>query len=203
MLVLPLLLSSCHKAIWDKLDDHEKRIARLEALCNQFNTTIQSLQQLVAALQANDFIKEVVPVMEDGETIGYTITFVHSAPITIYHGHDGKDGEDGHTPVVGIRQDSEDGKWYWTLDGEWMLDEEGAKYPSQATAPRLKVSGGYWWVSYDDGQTWEQLDKAINDGPYDPMFDDVYQDEKNVYFVLSNGQTITIQKSHGLTWVYV
>ncbi len=51
---LLLVFSSCHKAIWDKLDDHEARIARLEALCNQYNTTINSLQSLVASLQSNN-----------------------------------------------------------------------------------------------------------------------------------------------------
>lgn len=31
----------------------------------------------------------------------------------------------------------------------------------------------------------------------------VRQDDKYVYFVLTNGETITIQKSGGLTWEYV
>lgn len=35
-----LALTACHDKIWDKLNDHEARIARLEALCNQFNTNI-------------------------------------------------------------------------------------------------------------------------------------------------------------------
>ena len=58
--------------------------------------------------------------------------------MTIYHGQDGAEGapgqdgldgtngKDGHTPVIGVRQD-EDGVYYWTLNGEWLLDEEGNK----------------------------------------------------------------------------
>lgn len=59
-------LTGCHKAIWDKLNDHEARIARLETLCNQFNTNISSLQSLVNAIDARDYVKDVVPVMENG-----------------------------------------------------------------------------------------------------------------------------------------
>ena len=115
---LLLLFSSCHKAIWDKLDDHEARIARLEALCNQYNTTINSLQSLVASMQSNNWIKDVMPVSENGLTIGYVISFVHGDPITIYNG---KNGENGQTPIIGVKKD-EDGKWYWTIDDEWLLN---------------------------------------------------------------------------------
>lgn len=69
--------------IWDKLNDHEKRIARLEALCNQYDTTIESLQQLITVMQSERRIKDIVPVMENGETVGYTITFTSGNPVTI------------------------------------------------------------------------------------------------------------------------
>ena len=85
-----IILSSCHKDIWDKLNDHERRIARLEALCNQYNTTIESLQQLITAMQSENRIKDIVPVMENGETVGYTITFTSGNPITIYNGKNGR-----------------------------------------------------------------------------------------------------------------
>lgn len=46
-------------------------------------------------------------------------------------GKDGKDGADGKdaeglAPVIGVRQDT-DGNYYWTLNGEWLLDEAGNK----------------------------------------------------------------------------
>ena len=64
---------------------------------------------------------------------GYTITFLHSDPIVIYHGEKGdkgeygqagQDGQDGYTPQIGLTK-GEDGNWYWTLDGELMLDPQG------------------------------------------------------------------------------
>ena len=124
-----------------RLDEHEARLQALEKLCSEMNTNIASMQQIMAALQNNDFVTDVAPISENGKEIGYTITFSKSGAVTIYHGKDGKDGQngkdgqdgkdgvdgkDGATPVVGLQQDT-DGHWYWTLNGEWLLDSEGAK----------------------------------------------------------------------------
>ena len=35
------------------------------------------------------------------------------------------------------------------------------------------------------------------------MFKEITQDDNYVYFVLANGETITIRKSGGLYWEYV
>ncbi|MBQ5679604.1 MAG: leucine-rich repeat protein [Rikenellaceae bacterium] len=131
-LVVAMVLSSCEfddSEIWDKLKDHEKRITALEELCKQMNTNITSLQTIVNALEKHDYITNISPIRKDGEDIGYTITFAYSNPITIYHGQDGadgKDGQDGYTPKIGVKKDS-DGIYYWTLDGEWLLDSNGNK----------------------------------------------------------------------------
>ncbi len=128
----------------NRLDDLEERIEALEELCKQMNTNITSLQSIVAALQNSDYITSVTPITENGVEIGYTITFAKSNPITIYHGQDGKDGangtdgkdgidgEDGYSPVIGVKQDT-DGIYYWTLDGEWLLDENGNKIKAVGT----------------------------------------------------------------------
>ena len=137
LVAITMIIAGCSESfddskIWDKLDDHEKRIATLEELCKQMNTNISSLQTIVTALQNNDYVTGVTPVTKNGEVIGYTITFTKSQPITIYHGEDGKngangkDGKDGYTPQIGVKQDS-DGIYYWTLDGEWLYDVNGNK----------------------------------------------------------------------------
>ena len=43
-------------------------------------------------------------------------------------GQNGADGKDGITPVIGVAQDT-DGVYYWTLNGEWLLDDNGNKLP--------------------------------------------------------------------------
>ena len=42
------------------------------------------------------------------------------------NGKDGLNGQDGHTPIIGVAQDT-DGNWYWTVDGEFLLDGTGNK----------------------------------------------------------------------------
>ena len=200
LLLAVVMLTSCHKAIWDKLNDHEERIARLEVICNQLNTNISSLQAVVAVLNARDYVKDVVPVTENGKVIGYTITFNASNPITIYNGIDGKDG---HTPAIGIRQGA-DGIWYWTLDGEWILGADNNKVRADGLAPKLKIEDDYWWVSYDNGTSWSVLGKAEG-GQWTEagsIIIDIRQDERYVYIVLASGEEIAIAKG-GLHWVYV
>ena len=191
------LLTSCHQAIWDKLNDHEARITRLEQMCNQFNTNINALQVLVNAINERDYIKDVIPLSENGVTVGYTVTFNKSNPINIYNG---KNGQDAKAPVIGIRK--EEDVWYWTLNGEWILDQEGNKVRADGVSPMLKIEEEKWWVSYDGGSTWEQLGTIDGGQGGDSMFKEVKQDERFWYFILADGEEIKIAKG-GLYWVYV
>ncbi len=194
--------------IWDAIDELEDlyddldgRLEKLEEECQKMNTNIEALQTLVTALQNHDTITSIAPIKQGDEIIGYTITFSQSEPITIYHGTDGKDGadgedgkdgadgKDGYTPTIGVAQD-EDGAYYWTLDGEWLLDENGNKIKANGTdgkdgadgsngndgangengadgkdgiTPQLEIRDGYWYISYDNGATWKKLGKATGE----------------------------------------
>ena len=142
LLLLTLIVcffTACHKDIWAELENLDQRVTKLEELCKEMNTNITSLQTIVSVLQSNDFITGIVEIKKNGEVIGYTITFGKHDPITIYHGQDGKDGADGkdgqdgqngsaNAPVIGVTQDT-DGVYYWTLNGEWLLDDNGNKLP--------------------------------------------------------------------------
>ena len=131
-----MLLVGCENVYRDELAQIHKELdelnARLDAFCNETNSNIAALQTMIAALQAKDYVTGVVPVVENGKEIGYQITFDKSGTITVYHGEngadgaDGKDGKDGYTPQIGVKMDT-DGIYYWTLDGEWLTDEEGNK----------------------------------------------------------------------------
>ena len=197
------LLSCNHKdSLWQEVvEDLDERVETLEMLCAEMNTNITSLQTIVDVLQSNDFITSIVEIKKDGKVVGYTITFGKHDPITIYHGHDGKDGadgkdgkdgqngadgKDGSTPVIGVAQDT-DGVYYWTLNGEWLLDDNGNKLPvsgedgkdgangadgkdgqdgadgKDGITPLLKIENGYWYISYDNGATWTQLGKATGE----------------------------------------
>ena len=200
----------------------------------------------------------VVPVVENGETVGYTISFSKSGPVTIYHGKKGENGQNGTTPVIGVEQDT-DGLYYWTLDGEWLTDDEGSKILAQGMAgksayelavekgyrgtldewlaslngsngddgksayelavengyqgteeewlaslkgsagdqgddgvtPKLEVrDDGYWYISYDNGQTWNKLGPATGDPGEDgdSMFSDIDVSDPD-YLVLTLAET--------------
>ena len=199
-----LALTSCHKAIWDKLNDHEERIQKLELFCNQLNTNINSLQAIVDAINARDYVKDVLPITEDGTIIGYTLTFNSRNPINIYNG---KNGEDAHTPIIGIKKDTDD-VYYWTLDGEWILGADGEKVRADGgnggATPLLKIQDEYWWVSYDNAATWEKLGKATGEpgANGDSMFREITQDQHYVYLVLADGEVLQLAKG-GLWWEYV
>lgn len=262
-MILGLLsLVSCTEydevAMWNKNEDMGSRLAALEELCSQLNTNIVSLQQIVEALQGNDYVTGVVPVVENGETVGYTISFSKSGPVTIYHGKKGENGQNGTPPVIGVEQDT-DGLYYWTLDGEWLTDDEGSKILAQGMAgksayelavekgyrgtldewlaslngsngddgksayelavengyqgteeewlaslkgsagdqgddgvtPKLEVrDDGYWYISYDNGQTWNKLGPATGDPGEDgdSMFSDIDVSDPD-YLVLTLAET--------------
>ena len=157
-------------AMWNKNEDMGSRLAALERLCDRMNTNIVSLQRIVEALQANDYVTGVAPVVENGETIGYTISFSRSGPVTIYHG---KDGQSGATPVIGVKQDT-DGLYYWTLDGEWLEDSRGDRVVAQGPAGRsayeLAVENGYrgtleeWLASLSGNNGLSAYELAVKNG---------------------------------------
>lgn len=144
IMTMAIVLSSCKyndDDIWNSVHNLEDRVAKLEELCQQMNTNVSSLQTIVTALQSNDYITGITPVVENGKEIGYTITFSKSEAIIIYHGRDGHDGIDGTdgtdgidgvTPVIGVRQDV-DGIYYWTLNGDWLTDGNGNKIKAEGT----------------------------------------------------------------------
>ena len=176
----------------------------LKEQCEQMNSNIEALQTIVAALQNNDYVTSVTPIYEGATEIGYVITFSKGGKATIYHGKDGAKGEQGEkgdkgdtgeagaTPVIGVAKDT-DGVYYWTLNGNWLVDEAGNKIPTtgkdgadgvqgetgatgpqgpqgeagkDGITPQLKIENGRWLVSYDNGQSWVDVGQATGDqGP--------------------------------------
>lgn len=190
--------SSCSyddTSLWAKVNNHENRITDLEELCKQMNSNISAMQTLVNALNENNYITSVSPVVENGQTIGYTISFTKSEPITIYHG---KDGIDSESPVIGIKEHS-DGIYYWTLNNEWLVDSNGEMVMVEGIdgiTPVFKIEEDYWHISYDNGTNWTKLGKAKGeDGRnYCDFFKDITEDEDYVYFTLADESVIAVLK---------
>ena len=66
MMVLTLSgVTSCYddSSLWESVNDHEERLKRLETLCNEMNTNIQSLLTLANAAKSSDYITDMSPIM--------------------------------------------------------------------------------------------------------------------------------------------
>ena len=222
-------LSSCGDDYDDSelrgdIENLESRITALEEWQKSVNTDIRSLQSLVEALEDKDYVTAVTP-LEDGT--GYVISFLKSGNVTIKNGEQGEKGEDGTTPVISVKQDS-DGKHYWTVNGEWLLDN-GNKIPvtgekgdkgdkgdkgADSIAPQVRINKdtNLWEISTDGGKTWTSTGiKATGDkgntGAQGPQGDAIFakdgidytSDLDNVIFTLADGTKITLPRTSALT----
>lgn len=206
--VLALAFTACgddydDTALWNQVNDNTNRIEALETWQEQVNNNIAALQQL---LNTTDYITSVTPVTEDGKETGYTISFRNSDPITIYHGEkgdkgdkgdqgeqgeqgipgepgkdgaDGSDGSDGSTPQIGA--EAEGGTYYWTVNGEWLLDSEGKKIPltgedgKDAIAPKIRINDttNEWEISTNGGNTWTSTHVAATGEDGDTLIESI------------------------------
>ena len=179
--------------VWAELREHEERIEKLEALCNKLNSNVEAIQTILTAMEQNDYVTDIVKVMEDGVEVGYSITFAKGGTVTIYHGTDGADGTNGDTPDLGIKKAS-DGAYYWTSDGEWLTDDEGNMIPATVSdpdggyvTPQFRVADGKWYVSVDNGNSWREFEMENSN-----CITSVTQNGKFVYLSLYDGTVITI-----------
>lgn len=158
--ILPLLLSflpGCTKPVRQELDQTNARLRALQELVNAVNGELTSLNQIVAELDdSHTLLPGSVVETEDG----YELSFKDGRKISI---HIGRDGQDGRSIVpVGVRLE-EDGLYYWTVDGEWLLDAGGNRMRAGSAdgadgyVPQTKVEDGFWWISMDGGATYEKL----------------------------------------------
>lgn len=210
-----------------------KSFEELQAKVNILNDNIAALQSLVSALQKKDYVTDIVPLLENGKEVGYTIYFVTASPVTIRNGEDGEDGKDsavdgedgengndgkdGLTPVLGFEisevdeyEWSLDNGWfgnnattgskysyYWTLNGEFILDEDGNKIPligSNGVTPRLKINDGVWYISYDGGITWDTETMGPASNKCLNVIEKVRFDSDYVYVTLTDNQELAIPR---------
>ena len=199
--VVSIFVSSCYddSELWEHIRDHENRITKLEDFCNQINNNLISLRNVIDAIQTREYVKDVIPVYDEGCCIGYTITFNGRDPITLLNG---KNGTNAQTPIIGVKKDA-DGVWYWTLNGNWLLDESGSMVVASGRngsdghdgmdgsngndgidgtngiTPQLIIENDNWMVSYDNGVNWQILGPAyqLNDKDECPVIKSITQDE--------------------------
>lgn len=177
-----------------RLDDHEKRIAALEAMVKTANDNVKALKQLFDAQKKKLGIGSWTP-LADGS--GYELIMSDGSKIII------KNGKPGERPIIGVKE--EDGVFYWTINGVYLLDESGNKVVANGSdgnvgiTPMLRVNtDGYWEVSYDKGANWtlvydENGNPVLAKGSSDVKDFEITEDDDYVYITFK-GKKFTIPK---------
>lgn len=173
---------SCYyddKDLWNEVGNIKTELAQL-------NKEVSTLQTLVNALDQ----KKTISSVEETST-GYTITFNDGKTITIQNGK--------NAPQIGI--DLFEGTYYWTIggNGNWLADAQGHKVPvtgKDGASPQITVDADGCWaldgirLKDDSGN---DVKATGRDG--DSFFKSVTDGEREVTFVLTNGETIVIPKT--------
>lgn len=197
LLIMLIVLSSCTDldGIYNRLNEHESRLKKLEAVTAKANETIEVLQSLIDAQAGKVGIVSFVP-LQDGS--GYILNMSDGATITL------KSGENGVTPNIGVATDV-DGLLYWTINGQFMLDAHGRKIKAEGrdgvspVTPKMRVNAnGFWEISSDGGKTWSGItdDKgkpvsAVGNGTGNL---DITEDDDFIT-IKFNGKTFVIPKN--------
>lgn len=190
LLSLAVLLAGCQKyddsKISGRVDDLENRVSGLEKLVNEITSNLGSIVTAIDALENQDRIVAVNKLPGDQ---GWEVVFANSGTVTIYNGANGKDGD---SPVIGVEKDT-DGNYYWTRNGEFLLDDSGLKIPATAQygVPQIKIEGGKFWFSVD-GEKWTECGDVASEGI--GTIKGVEDKGDSVVFTLYDDSTITIPK---------
>lgn len=209
------ILAGCNRSDYDalkkKTEDLEARVTALEDLQKTMWDNIQALQAIVNSADF-DYVTGV-KALEDGS--GYEISFKKSGKIIIRHG---KQGETGAVPDIGVKKGN-DGEYYWTLNGEFILGENGEKMPVKGEKgdqgemgpagitqgdgtttyfPMMRINQDtlMWELSVDGGVTWESTN-VIASGEGESIFAENGIDTSDPYYVtltLKDGTVLCLKR---------
>jgi hypothetical protein len=207
-----LMTMSCSKYEYsDELQKLGGRVENLEAMVLEANKQFEILHEIITAIENNGYITDMI-VGSDGQ---YYLTFNTGKTIVLRQGKDGKDGKDGQEIdfLIDVKQ-GEDEIYYWTINGQWLLDEDGKRVPASAQdgkdgkdgktmsetgaiAPRTRINtlNRHWEISTDGGKTWSDTG-IVADGKdgADDLFKSVIPsaDGKSITFIFRNGDSCTV-----------
>lgn len=213
LFVIASVMTGCNNDDIDELraktNELDERVTALEDMQKTLWDNIQALQEIINDASF-DYVTSVT-ALSDGS--GYQLTFKRSASIFIKHG---KQGEQGDVPNLGAKQD-EDGEYYWTLNGEFLLSVDGSKLPvrgekgengpmgpagitladgSTSYMPMVRINTEtlVWEISVDGGVNWASTGvSAAGGGNSIFAADGVDTSDANVVVLtLKDGSQITL-----------
>ena len=162
MAAVGIILTSCEyddTNLWNEIEDVKNRVTALEETVKKTNNDISALQTIVEALQKMVYVTSVQTTAD-----GYVINFSDGTTATITNGKDGANGT--NAPIISVKLD-DDGNYYWTLDGEWLMvdgekirangiDGQNGENGTNAIAPQVRINDTTkeWEISTDGGNSW-------------------------------------------------
>lgn len=172
----PLAVACNISELDNRVTDLENRVDGLEA---EIEDQIASLQGM---LDENIYVVSCSLDEADGV---YTIVLSSGETIEI-----AKAGDEESSSVIGVFE--EDGKYWWTLNGEPM--QVGGNNVPVSVTPGIRVNSvtNEWEVSPDGGDTWLPTGILATNGA--SIFEKVEEDEAYVYFTLGDGSKVQIPK---------
>lgn len=190
-MILPTACSFDDSDLWNAVNDIEDRVENLEKASAQMNTDIKTLQSILEAIQNNISITAITSTAN-----GYTIKFSNGTEASITNGIDG-----AAAPEISVRK-ADDGLYYWTIGGEWLIvDGEKVRATAldgvDAVAPQMRISAttGEWEISTDGGVTWVSTGVSAKGDKGDSIFNKVdISNPDYVKFVLADGSEFSVQR---------
>lgn len=180
------LMSSCNYddgELWNAVNGQEERISALE---KWQKTVAEQLKSLQGILTATDYVTDVERVTKDGKE-GYKISFLHKAPITLYYNED-SEVSGSSDEVVGVAQEEDTGKWYWTLNGKPLKVENKTVYVNGSDDIKVEInSDGSTKLSFGTNE-------VIVPGPITHPVTGVVEDGNVVTISLNGGAAIDVPK---------
>lgn len=185
IIALTLVLGSAacvsQKEFEERVKAMEERVAALEKQVQSLNNDLRTINLLLSG----KYFIESVSAMQDGS--GYQLVMTgsdgHSFIQNIYN------GKDAQAPVVSVRKDA-DGQYYWTVNGEWLL-ENGQKVRANGLTPEFKVENGQWYVRLGSGE-WAYAGPAVTESTALIRSVEVDETAGSVLFVMADGSSFEV-----------
>ncbi len=140
---------------------------KLNEVVNKTNSNLSSLEELVNLVSQGVYAKNIKPIIEKRDTIGYNLFLSDSTVMTFYN------GVATTLPTIGAAKDKvnpSDTNYYWTIkydsdqEARWILvgGKKVRVSPQMGTMPMVglkkHIDGVYYWtISYDSGKTYTWL----------------------------------------------
>jgi len=202
MVFVPQSCSYDDSDLWNAVGDLDDRVEALEEAVRSLSDQTAVLQQLLDGKMFLESVEET----DGGQILHLISASGEMSTVVILNGADGADGADGTRvapPSIGVATDAT-GNYYWTIDGEPLLDADGNRVPVNGTdgtdgidgkTPTFKVDeNGRWLISFDNGITWTGPYGQATGADGDTFFTSVKvsDDGKTALITLVDGSTVTV-----------